>query len=136
MDLQLTKIIFQEKKDKELDKNDKLSIFLSKLPKDLKDHIFYTYVYPDMLHTKYSEIIYHIKSVECKELRTEGYNKLSELLKSILFNKTYRPLIQKLCDNHSEFETSYYSHISGDKGFVNFPRITSLALSWMFYLYH
>jgi len=116
--------------------NDKLSVFIHKLPNELKDYIFYTYVYPDMIYIRYKEIIYQVESDYCKKLSIEGYTKLSELLKSILFDKTFRPVIQKLCDNHSEFKISYDSHRLGNKGFVNFNRITSLALSWMFYLYH
>ena len=137
MDLELLKITFQEGKSEELDKNDKLSVFLNKLPKEIKDYIFYTYIYPDMIQTKYYEIIIHFKSVECQRLTEYGYNKLSELLKSILFDKTLFPVIKKLCDNHSEFKTAYDSHRSGDKGFIKIrSKITSLALSWMFYLYH
>jgi len=133
--LNLTSIKFLER-NTDYDGDDKLSVFLNKLPKEVKQYIFYTYVYPDMLYIRYNEIIIHVESNYCRDLTTEGYAKLSQLLESIIFDKTYRPLIQKLCDNHSEFKTSYNSHISGYKGFVNFPRITSLALSWMFYLYH
>ena len=132
MDLELLKITFQEGKSEELDKNDKLSVFLNKLPKEVKDYIFYTYIYPDMIQTKYYEIIYHIKSDECKLLTREGYTKLSEILKSILFDKSLFPVIKKLCNNHSGFKTSYYSHRSGNKGFVNFDKITSLAMDVLF----
>ena len=120
-----------------IDENDSLTLFINKLPSDIKFYIFYTYVYPDMIFIRYSEIIIHVESIECQRLTENGHRKLSELLKSIMFDKTFRPIIQKLCNNHSEFKKTYDLHRSGDKGFVKINnKINSLALSWMFYLYH
>ena len=45
MNLELTRIIFTEKESEEVDKNDKLCVFLNKFPKELKDNYEESFVY-------------------------------------------------------------------------------------------
>ncbi len=92
-------------------------------------------------HFLAAEIIQEVKSDRCASLE---YEKLSALLELVLDNQEVidilrkTPVIQKEIEEECvSFEYVYQNHvIEGKHEFDLMPPMDSLALSWLFQLYH
>lgn len=92
-------------------------------------------------HMLAQEIIQEVKSEECRCL---NHQKLSALLELVIDNTEVMDILRKTPiigeekrENIIYFEDVYQTHIvRGKKTFVLMEPIESLALSWLFMLYH
>ena len=122
---------FAEFRDK-MYRKQKLLLFLKgchPLPGDVTRKIYEEYLKPEML---YEDLIY---TLDLRDSRTLSAGALTALLPRLLENKI---LVKYLLENDSTFNNIYTHHIINKKKiFVNADSfIISMAMSWLFYLYH
>ena len=107
-----------------------ISKFISKLPNDIENLIYFDYVEPDMIMTELKKIL---NSYNSKNL----YHKsLYHYLKNIILKNDI--VVSNLINNDKIFKQIYDKHIiKGEKNFILIEDpIESMALSWLMYLYH
>ena len=107
----------------------KIKYFLKKLPIDIIKMIWIEYIKPDLICLKLDSILNSTKS---KQL---NYYPLYDYIPFVLNNKF---VVEYLIKNNQTFNEIYNTHIINNiKLFINFPDIlSSMALSWLMYLYH
>jgi hypothetical protein len=84
-----------------------------------------------------NEIIKTVRSDDCHRLR---YQKLGALLELVIHNEKVVDILKTIrilpYDNNICFNIVYINYISNNKQFQLLSDINSLALSWLYTLYH
>ena len=114
--------------------NDTLFSFLRiNLPSDIKKKIFEehfskTQIYP----IKYSILMSHVESKECKNLNC---GKLISMIETFIEDEEF---CQYVCNQNELFSQIYNDHygFSPKKAFKLMNNLESLTASWLMYLYH
>lgn len=101
---------------------------INNLPEDLKKKIYIDYFGSIYIFNKF--INERLKMYESIRL---DYCKIINIIPFIINNQT---IIKYLLLNNSEFRLIYNDHIDDKKNFKLMDRTNSLALSWLYYLYH
>ena len=109
---------------------EQLKKFLSRLPKNIENQIYYENVRPDLILTELNQIL---KSEESQKLNLEP---LYFYLKNIVLKNQI--VVENLISNDEIFKIIYDKHITKEeKSFVLIEDpIESMALAWLMYLYH
>ena len=104
--------------------------FLLRLPEDIENMIYYEHVRPDLILTELNQIL---KSKESQRLNCKA---LYYYLKNVVLVNPI--IVENLISNDEIFKEIYDKHITrGEKIFEHFEEpIRSMALSWLYYLYH
>jgi len=107
-----------------------VNYLIRKLPKDIVKLIYINYVNPDIICRKLYVILNSIESNTFNSIPLENYLRTHVLQNDIV--------IKYLIKNDNIFGDIYNSHIiQGNQIFTSFPDIiSSLAMSWLMYLYH
>jgi len=101
---------------------------IDNLPEDLKKKIYIDYFGSIYIFNKF--INERLKMIESVKL---NYCKIINIIPFIINNKT---IVEYLLENNNEFRLTYNDHINGKKNFKLMDWNNSIALSWLYYLYH
>jgi len=101
---------------------------INNLPEDLKKKIYVDYFGSIYIFNRF--INERLKMIESVKL---SYCKIINIIPFIINNET---ITNYLLENNNEFKLTYNDHINGKQNFKKMDWINSLALSWLYYLYH
>ena len=101
---------------------------INNLPNDIKKKIYIDYFGSIYIFNKFiNERLNMIESVKL------NYCKIINIIPFIVNNKT---IVEYLLEHNNEFRLTYNDHINDKKNFKKMDWINSIALSWLYYLYH
>lgn len=106
--------------------------FISRLPVDIKKHIFDTYINKDLILREFDSILYS------EDFARGNIDELYEFIKNILFQEKNNDVLNYLLINNELFRADYYHHFVLKKNLfirVQDP-ITSFAMAMWYSIYH
>uniref|UniRef100_A0A6C0KWC9 Uncharacterized protein n=1 Tax=viral metagenome TaxID=1070528 RepID=A0A6C0KWC9_9ZZZZ len=103
-----------------------------KLPKDIKQKIFYDHLLPLFYEKKYAILMNIIKNRDASMFNSQF--KLMEEIKTFIENKNFISFLREKNELFSDIYKEHY--ILNNKAYVNMSTIESLSVSWLVNLYH